>query len=111
MANCPQDRTGDARSVHLFPLFPPAPPALGRRSCLNCGVTGTKVSADRAVRSRRPGAGTVRTLLLPWVRAQEVAHVALLSQHQEEDQHDQQDRKEDGYGTPLAPICKAGHED
>ena len=33
----------------------------------------------------------------------------MTSQHQEEDQHDQQDCEEDGYGTPLAPIWKAGH--
>lgn len=33
----------------------------------------------------------------------------MTSQHQEEDEHDQQDCEEDGYGTPLAPIWKAGH--
>lgn len=97
-ASCPQDRTGGARSVKLSGPLPTGPSSTGRRSCLKGGVTQRKVSAGCVPRSGR---------WEPAPRAACPPPGSCASQHQEEEQHDQQDGKEDGYGTPLAPIT--GH--
>lgn len=101
----------DRRCQECVSVFPLAPAALGVGGCLRGGVTERRQCRLSLQERRARRRHSVRAASPPPRFACRRKRVTPPSQHYEEDQHDQQDRKEDGDGTPLAPICKAGHED
>lgn len=102
-------QAGQERTV-VHPVFPVALPAPGQSSCQWWGHGEGGQCRPRL--PERSGRGRQRPAPLPASRGSSAGGaVPAVSQHKEEDQHDQQDHEEDGDGTPLAPVWKAGHED
>lgn len=111
MARCPQNRGAagfysPARSAVTSLLFQPCPSRAGERLSQPWSHTeeGAEVCRGEEREWRSAWSSSPRVRVQKGLRRP-------ASQHQEEEQHDQQDCEEDGDGTPLAPIWKAGHRD